>query len=65
MGYVSDSELRVRGSIPPPPNKAHCLTARHKLTGFSLIGRAICLYTTYVILAECMCTLDGRVSMFA
>jgi hypothetical protein len=64
MWYVSESELSVRCSIPPSPNKAECLTTRHKLTGVNLIGRAICLHTTYVILAECMCTLEGGVSMF-
>ncbi len=64
MGYVSDSELERMRFDSSSLNKAHRLSILYKLIGYSLTVQAICLRTTYVISMECMCTLEGRVSMF-
>ena len=45
------------------PHKAHSLkNILYKLIVFNLIVQAIWLDTSYIILVECMCTLEGRVS---
>jgi hypothetical protein len=64
MGYVSDSELERMRFDSSFSNKAHCLSTLYKLIGYCLTVQAICLCTTYVISVKCMCTLEGRVSMF-